>query len=1362
MTSLRSPGRRPGLPFVARFVTATVLAAMAVPVAQSPASAAANLTVTPITWGVVGLDSNDVDVGPNAFANGARVCNTGTSAATNVVATHVWTTPNTYINLFGQNPLSVSSLAASACADFYFNIAVTRDSAAYHTTRGFRIDVTADALGTTSTPTPRELYVEELVSQNRNQVDSVTGPTTVVVGNTYTYVLTAHTANGGYEQLASFLNLPNAVFQIVSVSTTYTAPPGGTNDKIYGDGCGWQPNPSAPNYRSCVGPDNYTDGKVGGDVVTTYQVKILAAGTDMQVYGLIYDMSGGSYHYNNDYGTGGAGLGNIDAVEEVDLSLTKSDSPNNVTAGEDLTYTINVANAGPSTAHNVTVTDPLPGGLSFVSADNGGTLAGGTVTWNLGDIEAGDSVALQLVVHVNSNRTTNLSNTATATTTTTDTAGGNNADTEATTVTTSADLSITKTDSSDPVLASDTLTYTLTVANDGPSDASAVQVSDTLPAGVSYVSSTPSQGSCSEVAGVVSCSLGAVADGATATVDIVVTTPSSSGALSNTAGVSSSTSDPSGGNNSDTEGTTVSASADLSITKSDSADPVLAGEDLTYTLVVTNDGPSDTTGVVVTDPVPAGTSFVSADNGGTEAAGVVTWNLGALADGASTTVHVTVHVNEGRTADLSNTASVSSAVGDPTPANDDDTETTDVDVEGDLSITKSDGVAAVAAGGSTTYTITVANDGPSTVPSGVVVADTIPAGTSGSESEADCAISVGTLVCTTSSALAPGASASWDLTVDVDALYALATVSNTAAIASSPVTDPDVLNDQATDVDTVTAAADLSITKSGSADPVLAGEDLTYTLVVTNDGPSDATGVRVTDPIPAGTSFVSADNGGTEAAGTVIWNLGDLADGASATVHVTVHVDEGRTADLSNTASVSGDQNDPDAGGDSATETTTVDESSDLSITKTAAASAFVGSDLTYTIVVTNDGPSTATGVQVTDVLPAGGTYGIATSTQGTCGESGGTVTCDIGSLVDGGSATVTLIVTTTIAGSVDNTATATSDASDPDGSDDSDSASTDVTAAPTSADLGLVKTASPDPAFVGENLTYTIEVTNAGPDTAQDVVVTDPLDAGVSFVSADQGGVHDAGTVTWDLGSVAAGDTVTISLVVHVVVVADDLPNTAVVSSSTSDPDPTDDADSVLVDALDRSGLTADLQVQKTVDEEAPTAGDVVTYTVTVINEGPADATNVRLRDDLPGGLGYRSSLADHGEYDPGTGVWRIGDLPNGATAILSMDVKITAEAGDAPIQNVARVAGLNETDPDGTNDSAERDITVVRGAGGDGDGNGDGNGNENDGTGGSTAFTGANLGRALALLLGFLAAGFVFLVAGRRRKDPEEQRAA
>ena len=155
----------------------------------------------------------------------------------------------------------------------------------------------------------------------------------------------------------------------------------------------------------------------------------------------------------------------------------------------------------------------------------------------------------------------------------------------------------------------------------------------------------------------------------------------------------------------------------------------------------------------------------------------------------------------------------------------------------------------------------------------------------------------------------------------------------------------------------------------------------------------------------------------------------------------------------------------------------------------------------------------------------------------------------------------------------------------------------------------------------------------------------------------------------------------------------------------------------------------------------------------IVVTNDGPADATNLRVQDDLPEGLEYRSATASQGDYDPDTGVWRIGALANDADAVLSMDVKITATADDGPIRNVARVAGLDETDPDDSNDTDQRDITVVRGGGGTG-GNGDGgNGNE-----GGTAFTGANIGRALALLLGFLAAGFVFLVVARRRRDPED----
>src|SRR5439155_413904 len=132
-------------------------------------------------------------------------------------------------------------------------------------------------------------------------------------------------------------------------------------------------------------------------------------------------------------------------------------------------------------------------GTSFVSASGGGTYSAitNTVTWKLGRVSCRETAtSLTLVVHVASSRTADLTNTATVSATTTDPTPANNSDTEPTTVQARADLSITKSDSPDPVSAGNNLTYTLVVDNDGPSDALGVVVSDTLPAGTSFVSAS--------------------------------------------------------------------------------------------------------------------------------------------------------------------------------------------------------------------------------------------------------------------------------------------------------------------------------------------------------------------------------------------------------------------------------------------------------------------------------------------------------------------------------------------------------------------------------------------------------------------------------------------------------------------------------------------------------------------------------------------------------------------------------------------------------------------------------------------------------------------------------------------------------
>jgi hypothetical protein len=271
-------------------------------IAASSAQAAATLTVTRITWDVIGLDSNKVTSGPNQFPVGMRVCNGGSSAATNTTATLTWDSTNQYISLLESPAISIGTLAAGACADVYWTAVVARDSAAYDTARQYHVTVSADSTPSVSTPTPRELWVEHLVSQNRNSVTNITGPTSVRVGTRITEVLNAATATNGYEQLTAASLWPTSMFRVVSTSTTYTAPAGGTNDKLYADACGWDPVPTSPTYNSCIGPAGISGGKAGGTIQTTYVLDVIGAGS-ASVNTEIYDFSGSSFHYNSDYST---------------------------------------------------------------------------------------------------------------------------------------------------------------------------------------------------------------------------------------------------------------------------------------------------------------------------------------------------------------------------------------------------------------------------------------------------------------------------------------------------------------------------------------------------------------------------------------------------------------------------------------------------------------------------------------------------------------------------------------------------------------------------------------------------------------------------------------------------------------------------------------------------------------------------------------------------------------------------------------------------------------------------------------------------------------------------------------------------
>jgi uncharacterized repeat protein (TIGR01451 family) len=234
-----------------------------------------------------------------------------------------------------------------------------------------------------------------------------------------------------------------------------------------------------------------------------------------------------------------------------------------------------------------------------------------------------------------------------------------------------ADLSVTKTAAPDPVNVGSAVTYTLTVTNNGPQDATGVTLNDSLPTGMVFVSATPSQGTCSGTTAV-SCSIGALGNGFSATVAIVAT-PTQAGTIRNTASVTCNEFDPHPENNSDTREITVHEAANLSITKAASPNPVTVGTSLTYTLTVTNGGPSSATGVTVNETLPTGMTFVSSSSsqGTCSGTSTVSCSIGALGNGSSATV--TIVVTPTQTGGISNTATVIANEVDPDTSNNSDT-----------------------------------------------------------------------------------------------------------------------------------------------------------------------------------------------------------------------------------------------------------------------------------------------------------------------------------------------------------------------------------------------------------------------------------------------------------------------------------------------------------------------------------------------------------------------------------------------------------------------------------------------------------------------------------------------------------------
>lgn len=371
--------------------------------------------------------------------------------------------------------------------------------------------------------------------------------------------------------------------------------------------------------------------------------------------------------------------------------------------------------------------------------------------------------------------------------------------------------------------------------------------------------------------------------------------------------------------------------------------------------------------------------------------------------------------------------------------------------------------------------------------------------------------------------------------------------------------------------------ADLVITKADSVDPVIAGTQMTYMVTVENLGPQDAIDVVVTDTLPAGATLVSTTGCVEDPNGVATCTLGDLAATASAGYTIMVNVDPSASGQLSNSASASSGTADPDAANSSTSETTNVVSEANLGITKTDNADPVTGgATFIYTINVSNAGPSDAANVQVTDTLPAGVTL---VSTTGCVEDPAGVPTCTLGTVPALGNASLDIEVQVDLGfqGTLNNSASVSSSANDPDGGNDIAAESTEVTAASSDLELTITNDAI-EPVAAGDQFTVTLTLDNNGPQDNANVMVAGTL-SGLQFVSSACA-TSSGNAISWNVGALGAMQTAICSLQVEAGAFGGEVVASA--SGDVGDPAPGNNTDittsvvaeQIAIPMLDRWGL--------------------------------------------------------------------------------------------------------------------------------------------------------------------------------------------
>lgn len=711
---------------------------------------------------------------------------------------------------------------------------------------------------------------------------------------------------------------------------------------------------------------------------------------------------------------------------------------------------------------------------------------------------------------------------------------------------------------------------------------------------------------------------------------------------------------------------------DVMVTKVASNPNPGVGQQISFLIKVVNNSPFIARSIRVQDLVPSGYEFLNI-NLQTGYWANPYWTIGDLGSYQEVQAILYARVkSSGVYANSAVLAPTSNYYTDPVTANNQSTATVNPQATCDLQITKVVDNQNPVVNQTVTYTIQVKNNGPAT-PANITVTDFLPSGLQYYSHSSNMGNLTPTAWIISGYQLNPGQTAT---------LYLVAWVLPTgnyvnSATVQSELTDPNTSNNTAS-VTIYPQIADLALSITPSNLNPLYGENVTFDVQLTNNGPAASTQSYVSISISPGFQFVQA----TPQMGTLsgsTWFVGNLGANQTASMSLVLKVVESIQHRI--IAVASQQSFDPNPSNNNVTVTLQPTAAYDLAVQKTVDVSnPYYNQVVTFTINAWNTSQGTATGVVVTDLLPDGYTLISATPSTGTWEAPN----WNIGSLPSGVLRTMQLTAKVLTTGSYANTASISG--AQPDLNMGNNSATASVTPRQTS-DLEVQIEVSNSTPIVGSEISCTVRVTNHGPHTALATRGPVSLHPGLQILSYNvSGGNFYSPPNFWEIGTMAPGEVKTLSLQLKV-----NQGGTLFVSSDifcdNYDHNTSNNYKSVQIDPVN----AIDLKVEKTVNNANPDIGTNVLFTIKVFNLGNIQATNVVVEDQLPNGYQLVSVNVPYGSWN--APYWTLPVITPG----MMFPMTITAKVLPTGQYNNTATASADQTDPFLANNSATVVVNVV-----------------------------------------------------------------